>query len=40
MKKNTFAIIIYTLGIVGLIITLFIVYKNICDSEGTQVENS
>ena len=35
MKKNFIAILMYTLGIVGLIITLFIVYKNINNSFAT-----
>jgi len=35
MKKNLFSILMYTLGIVGLIITLFIVYKNINNSFAT-----
>ncbi|NHM33013.1 hypothetical protein [Neobacillus terrae] len=32
MRKNLFAILMYTLGIVGLIITLFIVYKKNIDN--------
>jgi len=35
MKKNLFTILMYTIGIVGLIITLFIVTKNIDNSFAT-----
>ncbi|WML43854.1 hypothetical protein [Neobacillus sp. PS3-40] len=36
MKKNIFTIFMYVLAIVGLIITLFIVYKNIDNSFATK----
>ncbi|PLS06707.1 hypothetical protein [Neobacillus cucumis] len=36
MKKNLFAILMYTLCIVGLILTLFIIYKNIDNSFATK----
>ena len=36
MKKNLLAILMYTLGIVGFIITLFIIYKDINNSFATK----
>ncbi|MDR7240576.1 hypothetical protein [Neobacillus drentensis] len=36
MKRNHFAILIYTLGIVGLIITLFIIYMDSDNSFATK----